>query len=146
MLLMKYVGCAVLTRVIGILWSHCEILMWLSSRGFAAFCASQVCQLGFTGWEDASFKQMASLQWWNWCLEALTVCKINSQNEPDLVIAWLQPGGVQTMFGWNSLLMRCHIEFILSYSNCFLEPGLWLTKRYKTFKRNSDTHNLKNSC
>lgn len=51
-LLMKYASCAVLTRVIGILWSHCVILMWLSNRGFAAFCASRLCQLGFAGWES----------------------------------------------------------------------------------------------
>lgn len=126
---MKYASCAVLTGVIGILWSHCEILMWLSSRGFAAFCASRLCQLGFAGWGVASFKQMASLQWLNWCLEVLTVCKINIQYEPDLVIAWLQLGGVQSHHFWMKFTIVETSQFILSLHWFRL---FWLMKHYDT--------------
>lgn len=138
---MKYASCAVLTGVIGILWSYSEILMWLSSRGFAAFCASRLCQLGFAGWGVASFKQMASLQWLNWCLEVLTVCKINIQYEPDLVIAWLQLGGVQSHHFWMKFTIVHTSQFILSLDWFW---GFWLMKHYDT-EPIFDTHDLTNS-
>lgn len=81
------------TGLIGIPRSHCEILMRLSSSGFAASpCVSRCCRLGLTGRLRGHFTEAdgiftvgcerdASRHW--------TMCGINTSHQP-MVIAWLE--------------------------------------------------------
>lgn len=51
-------SCVMSAGLIGIPWNHCEILMWLSSKGFAAsHCVLCLCQLGFIVWLEGHFIQ-----------------------------------------------------------------------------------------